>query len=302
MNIFLTGASGYIGGTVAVRLVAQGHAVRGLVRRPEKAAAVRALGVVPVEGTLDDAALLAREAQRADAVINTADSDHRGAAEALVAALAGSGKALLHTSGSSIVADAAAGEPGDAIYDDSIYDAGSPWQPTPDKAARVAIDRLVLGAQGVRAVVLCPCLIYGRGLGADPESLQLPALVAQARASGVARHVGRGLNTWSTVHVEDVADLYLLALARAEAGAFLFAENGEATFRDMVGAIARALGLGAAQAWPIDDAIKALGYGRAMYSQGSNSRVRGKRARALGWAPRHASVVAWIESAYRPAA
>jgi nucleoside-diphosphate-sugar epimerase len=125
--------------------------------------------------------------------------------------------------------------------------------------------------------------------------------VAEARATGVARHVGRGLNTWSTVHVEDVADLYVLALERAQPGTFLFAENGEATFRDMVGAIARALRLGPAQPWPIDDAIKALGHGRAMYSQGSNSRVRAPRARALGWAPRHASVVAWIESAYQPA-
>src|SRR5262249_10193141 len=108
-------------------------------------------------------------------------------------------------------------------------------------------------------------------------------------------------NTWSTVHVEDVADLYRLALERAPPGAFLFVENGEATFRDMVGAIARALRLGPAQPWPIDEAITALGFGRAMYSQGSNRRVRARRARALGWAPRHESVVAWIESAYRPA-
>jgi nucleoside-diphosphate-sugar epimerase len=300
MDIFLTGAGGYIGGTVAVRLIGQGHGVRGLVRSSAKAEAVRALGVVPVEGTLDDATLLAREARRADAVINCADSDHRGAVEALVDALAGTAKPLLHTSGSSIVADTAAGEPSDKIYDESIYDDGSGWEPTPDKAARVAIDRLVLSAPGVRSVVLCPCLIWGRGLGADPDSLQLPALVQQARASGVARHVGRGLNTWSTVHVEDVADLYLLALERAQPGAFLFVEHGEATFRAMVGAIARALRLGTAQDWPIDDAIKALGYGRAMYSQGSNSRVRGPRARALGWAPRHDNVVAWIESGFQP--
>jgi len=300
MDIFLTGASGYIGGTVAVRLIAAGHGVRGLVRNPEKAAAVRALGIVPVEGTLDDVNLLAREARRADAVVNAADSDHGGAVEALVDALAGTDKPLLHTSGSSIVADTAAGEPADAVYDESIYDAGSLWEPLADKAARVAIDRFVLSAP-LRPVVLCPCLIYGRGLGADPDSLQLPALMAQARASGVARHVGRGLNTWSTVHVEDVADLYLLALERAQPGTFLFVENGEATFRDMAGAIAHALGLGPAQPWPIADAIKALGYGRAMYAQGSNSRVRGPRARALGWTPRHASVLAWIEAAIRPA-
>src|SRR5262249_52299403 len=139
MDIFLTGASGYIGGTVAVRLIGQGHSVRGLVRAAAKAEAVHALGVIPVEGTLDDANLLAREARRADGVSTCADSDHRGAVEALVDALAGPGKPLLHTSGSSIVADTAAGEPSDKIYDESIYDAGSSWEPTPDKVARVAI-------------------------------------------------------------------------------------------------------------------------------------------------------------------
>lgn len=302
MDIFLTGASGYIGGTIAARLIAAGHRVRGLVRSAEKAKAVRRLGIEPVLGTLDDAALLAREAGRAEAVINAADSEHRGAAEALAGALAGTGKALLHTSGSSIVADTAAGEASDRVYDEAIYDPGTAWAPVPDKAARVAIDRLILSAKGVRGVVLCPCLIYGRGLGADPESLQLPLLAQYARKTGIARHVGNGRNIWSTVHIEDVADAYLLALEKAPAGSFLFVENGEASFRDMVGAIARALRFGPAEAWPIEDAIRELGQSRAMFSQASNSRVRARRTRALGWTPRHDSVLTWIETAFHPAA
>src|SRR5687767_11707862 len=110
MNIFLTGASGFIGSSVAARLIAASHVVRGLVRDPGKAAAVRAIGVEPVIGTLDDAALLTREAREADAVVNAASSDHRGAVEALVAGLTGSGRPLVHTSGSSIVGDEAMGE------------------------------------------------------------------------------------------------------------------------------------------------------------------------------------------------
>jgi hypothetical protein len=43
-------------------------------------------------------------------VINAASSDHRGAVETLIAALTGSGKALIHSSGSSIVAGLAMGE------------------------------------------------------------------------------------------------------------------------------------------------------------------------------------------------
>jgi len=106
---------------------------------------------------------------------------------------------------------------------------------------------------------------------------------------------GRGLNVWSTVHVEDVADLYRLALENPEARGFMFVENSEASFRDMVAAIGRKLGLGEPQPWPIEDAIREWGPDRATYALGSNSRVRGRRARALGWAPRRASVLDWIK-------
>ncbi len=141
MEIFLTGASGFIGSSVGARLLAAGHRLRGLVRDPAKAEAVRAIGIEPVVGTLDDAALLAREARAVDAVVNAASSDHREAVEALPSALAGSGKALVHTSGSSVVADEAMGEPSDRVFDEETE-----FAPAPDKAARVALDRRVLGA------------------------------------------------------------------------------------------------------------------------------------------------------------
>ena len=70
------------------------------------------------------------------------------------------------------------------------------------------------------------------------------------------------------------------ALEKTEPGAFYFIENGEASFRDMTAAMAQVLGLGAPQPWPIDEAITELGQATAVYSLGSNSRVRGARARA----------------------
>ncbi|MCP2256592.1 Nucleoside-diphosphate-sugar epimerase [Streptoalloteichus tenebrarius] len=297
MRVFLTGATGYIGGSLAARLVRDGHEVVGLTRSERGAEALRERGVAPVLGTLDDRAVLAREAAAADAVINAADSDHRVAAEALVDALAGSGKPLLHTSGSSIVGDDARGELSEHVYTEEDIRPDGPWRPTPDKAPRVAIDRLVLdaGTRGVRSVVLCNSLIYGHGRGIARDSVQIPRLVAQARASGVARHIGPGRNIWSTVHIDDVVDLYLLALADAPAGAFYFVENGEASFAEMTRAIAEALGLGPAEPWDIDSAIAEWGYEPAVYALGSNSRVRGVRAREeLGWTPRHGSVTDWI--------
>ncbi len=293
MNIFITGAAGYIGGEVATRLRAAGHAIRGLTRSESKAETLRRQGIVPVLGTLDDRELLIAEARAADAVVNAADSDHRGAAEALIAGLAGSGKPLLHTSGSSILADRAMGEAGARIFDEE-----TPFEPDPGKAARVAIDRLVLAAAGIRSAVICNSLVYGRSRGLHAESIQIPILVEEARRAGVPRYIGRGANIWSNVHIEDVGALYLLALGRAPAGSFFFAENGEASFKALVEALSRRLGFGGRTAsWPVEEAIAALGFSRAVFSLASNCRVRARRARALlDWQPHHGSVLAAIEA------
>jgi nucleoside-diphosphate-sugar epimerase len=289
MQVFITGANGFIGGAVASALISDGHTVRGLVRNKLKADAVAAHGVEPVVGSLDDAALLQAEARVADAVVNAASSDHRGAVEALIAGLTGSGKPFLHTSGSSIVADRAMGEPSDRIFHEA-----TPIEPEADKAARVAIDRLVLDAPGIRSVVLCNTMIYGNALGPPARSVQIPALVCQATTSGVARYIGRGLNRWSNVHIADVAALYASAITKAPAGTFMYVESGEEALGEIVRAIAARLGLGPAQSWSAEQAIAAWGRNMALFSLGSNSRVRGKAAADLGWSPTQRSVTSWI--------
>ena len=294
MKIFITGASGYIGGSVAAALVAAGHLVSGLVRSPERAAAVRALSIEPVIGTLSDAAVLAESAREADAVINAANSDDRGAVEAMLPALAGSKKLFLHTSGSSIVGDMAAGERRDAVYEDD-----TPIRPLPGKVARVAIDRLVLDSarNGVRAVVVCPTMIYGRGHGVHRESVQVPRLISLAKKHGAGRHVGRGENIWSNVHIDDLVPLYVLAFEKAPPGAFYYAENGENSYRELAEAISRMLGFGGrTQPMPIDEAVAEFGEIGAQFSYGSNSRVRAVRARReLGWAPKARTLLDEIE-------
>jgi nucleoside-diphosphate-sugar epimerase len=292
MNIFITGSAGFIGGSIATGLVQRGHQVTGLVRSAEQAEEMLNLGITPVIGTLDDSALLTEQARKADAVINAASSDHLGAVEALIAGLKGSNKTFLHTSGSSIVGDASGGKGSDVIYME-----GQLPEPTPDKAARVAIDNLVLDAarQGVNSAVICNTLIYGHSLGVKRDSVQLPRLLKQARKSNIVRHVGPGQNIWSNVHIEDVVELYALALEKNQPGTFYFVESGEAAFVDMTHAIAQALGLPAAQDWPLKDAEAEWGYEMANYGLGSNSRVRGKNARELlGWAPKRTSVIDWI--------
>ena len=294
MKVLVTGASGYIGGSVATALLAAGHRVVGLVRSDERAAEVRARGIEPLLGTLDDAGLLADAARAADAVINAANADHRGAVEAILKGLAGTEKAFLHTSGSSIVADLAAGERSDQVYDED-----TPVHPLPGRAARVALNDTVLAAAraGVRAVVLCPSLIYGPGRGVHASSIQVPWLIALAKKHGVPRHIGRGENIWSNVHIDDLVDLYLLALDKAPPGAFYYVANGENSMREACQAIGRMLGLGERTApMTIADAAAEWGEGAANYTMGSNSRVRAVRARReLGWAPHRRSLLEDIE-------
>jgi nucleoside-diphosphate-sugar epimerase len=294
MKIFCTGASGYIGGALAAALVEAGHEVRGLVRSAESADKVRKFGITPVIGTLDDSAILQAEAKAADAVINAASADHRAAATALLDALVGTGKAFIHTSGSSVVGTRTAGE-----RVENVYDEGSSFTPSPGRAARVALNKDILSysERGVRAVIVCPSLIYGLGRRTKPHSMQVPWLIRTARKHGVAKHYGPGENTWSNVHIDDLIDLYQRALKDAPAGASYYAENGENSMREVCAAISRMLGFGGAtKAMSLEEAAAEWGEGAAQDTMGSNSRVRGPRARSeLSWAPRARSLIDEVE-------
>jgi nucleoside-diphosphate-sugar epimerase len=295
MNVFVTGVGGYIGGSVAERLMAEGHKVSGLVRDTARAELLLARGIIPVIGELDDLQLLARSVREADVTVNTANADHAASALAMIDALAGSGKAFVHTSGSSLIGDDARG----LHVSNHVFDEDTPFVVEPLKLPRHALNLSILeGVRlGVRAVVVCPALIYGEGAGLQRDSIQIPFLVREARASGVVRVVGNGSNRWSTVHVADLADLYAAAVDRAPAGAFYFAENGESSFAEIGQAISSRLKLGPVEPWPAEEAASLWGEGRAYYTFGSNSRVRAKRARLeLGWQPGHDSALSWIRT------
>jgi len=292
MKIFITGATGYIGGSLAHRLLAEGHRVTGPVRSEARAEQARARGIVPVLGTLDDGAVLAEAARAADAVIDAASADHPASAGALLSALEGSGKVFLRTSGTSIVGTPAGGE---SVED--IFDEDTPFTPVPMRAPRVALDAKVRSANGLRTAVIAPCLIYGRGHGFNPDSIQVPWLIALARKRGVPKHIGSGANRWSNVHIDDLVALYLLALDKAPAGALYFPEGGENSMQEVCAAIGRMLGQdGQTESMTLEEAAAEWGEGPANYTMGSNSRVRGRRAREdLGWAPSGTSLIEEIE-------
>jgi nucleoside-diphosphate-sugar epimerase len=278
---------------VAAHLIAAGHQVTGLVRSPEKAEAVRARGIEPVLGTLDDGEILAQAARAADIVLNAASADHKGAVVALLDALAGSNKPFVHTSGSSIVGTRAKGERSDAVFDED-----TPITPSPARAARVALNEFILAYRdkGCRPVIVCPSLIYGKGHGANPDSVQVPLLIRLAKKRGNAAHAGPGENVWSNVHIDDLVTLYALAIDKAPAGGFYYAENGEHSMREACEAINRMLGFaGPPTAMSMAEAAAEWSEGTTEDTMASNSRVRAKRARQLGWKPTARGLIEEIE-------
>jgi nucleoside-diphosphate-sugar epimerase len=290
MKVFITGATGYIGGSVATKLLARGDHVIGLARSEEAAAALKKRGIEPLMGDLNAYTPFVDVSKRVDAVINAANSDNPFVVHALLDGLRGSGKTLIQTSGSSVVGNYDNGEASETILDEA-----SPFTPQPEKAMRVAIDKQVLAAEDIRGVVIRPTLIYGRGVGVAATSIQLPKLIDIAKKHGIPGHVGRGLNIWSHVHIADVVELFVVALVKATPGSLFYAESGEANFKSVAQSIGRMLGMGdATKEWPIGEAVETLGPG-AYLSFGSNSRVRGKRARELGWKPTQETLFDEIE-------
>lgn len=280
MRVFVGGATGYIGSAVAQSLKARGHHVLGSARNEAAAKKLEAAGVEPVQADLSDAASFARAAKSADGVIQVASTSDAHApeyepkaAQAILEAIAGTEKPFVLTSGVWVY-----GATGDK---DATED--TPVNPFPMVGWRIAVENAVLGAPKNRNSVVRPGLVYGRGAG-------IPAMFAGA-AKGQKRVAvpGDGKNRWSMVHVDDLGDLYALALEKAPAGTIYNGTSGEVITCEQFGrAVAKRFGAEYTP-WPLEEARKAMGpFADAL---ALDQAVKSPKALALGWKPKAANLV-----------
>ena len=294
MRVLVTGASGFVGGVVCAELLARGHDVAALVRRPGS----EPPGTEAVRGDLTDGASLraALEQARPECVIHLAAEIAAQRNEAKVREVNVEGTRRL------IDACVAAGRPrvvfastvvtGDAEGRTLDEDTPLPVQ-TAYGRSKQECERL-LRDSGLDAVVIRPGHVYGAGGWYAEE------FVKRLRAPGRFAVVGRGDNWWDVVRVEDVAAAIADAAERAPAGSlYHVADDEPIRYYDFVALTAQALGLGPPRRIPAALARLAAGRGPVLAvtrsARTSNERIK----RELGWAPRFPTAREGVPDAVR---
>jgi nucleoside-diphosphate-sugar epimerase len=315
MKILVTGATGFIGAAVARRL-AQEHEVLALSRSDAATAALRAAGLTPVEGDFADPASLAAPAALVDAIVSTASigqvggapdgfARDRDAVAVMTGALGDSGRPLIFTSGSAIFGIFTKGEASPIVFGEdhpvplpaAVFAPPEAEVPPPfveafggAMAPRAETEAAVRKAAGVRGIAIRPGLVYGDGKGYD-----LPNLIALTKAHGAAPHLGDGQVRQGYVHIDDLVELYVLALADAPAGAMLHGVTDEVTMGDLADAASRLAGFGGkTEALSLTEMYVRGGGGGVSLSL--NKRLASEETRNLvGWAPKRRDILADVE-------
>jgi nucleoside-diphosphate-sugar epimerase len=302
MKLFVIGGTGYIGSVVCERLLADGHVLRGLARSDAAAAQLSEAGVEPVRGAMGDVDVIGKEATAADGVVQIATggflvqaletvSEALATTDAVLAALAGTGKPYLYTAGTGAWLDT-----GLAFPERVVSEADPPTPPHFYAHFNEIITKL-LNSEDVWTIVPTPGQLYGRGGGYIGP---IARMFNDIRKHGVVHAVNHD-NAMTFVHVDDLADLYALILGTPSASGLYFAATDTVHALDVARAVSVAAGLGG-ELQMVDHLTMRTLNGRANELDFfANCRASSDRAiNELGWRPHRPGVVQELTSLPRP--
>jgi nucleoside-diphosphate-sugar epimerase len=281
MNVFITGATGYVGLSVALAYRRAGHNVWGLVRNENKARPVAMHEIRPVIGTLENPDSWRAAAKDCSVMIHAAfdySTDGLALDKQTVEALLSLGrdgrqpKTLIYTSGVWVYGNTR-GE---------LADETAPLQPPRMVSRRPDTEDLVLNASEVRGLVMRPGCLYGRQGGLT--GMWFAGAVNDKQLTVV----GDGENRWAMVHADDLADAYLRAGESGLGGeVFNITDRSRWSTREMAAAVARATGhSGDIRFLPVPEAAKSMGEFAECLALDQHVDSR-KAVRLLGWQPKY---------------
>jgi len=268
INIFLTGATGYIGGSILTALLQHSNAsnfsITALIRGDdERVKKLASLNVTPLVGSNESFDIIEKVATESHVVIHTANSsDDLPSTQAIISGLnkktktTGKPAIYIHTSGTCVIGEDVRGKKGS----ENVYTDLDPAQinGVSDKKPHRNVDLFIINSADenplLKTVIIIPPLIYGIGTGLfNRTSIQLPCLIKAALKRHKAEMIGPGEATWNSVHIDDLCDAYMIIFDQLIATygpdakptvqrnpylttgreGYYFAENGTYTWRQL---------------------------------------------------------------------
>ncbi|KAJ5301291.1 hypothetical protein N7508_006154 [Penicillium antarcticum] len=321
-RVLLTGATGYIGGSVLATLKKSEHEniqnaqIDVLIRGEGRRALFDPFGVqvIPFQ-SLDETDFIRKLSSDYNVIINTASAFHTESAKAMIEGLSdrqsktGQKTHFIHTSGTSSIGDYPISptyiEPNELQDDSNIYEYQSSREAHSTYKQRttdLAVFNTGLETNIKTTIIMAPT-IFGKGTGpANNLSIQIPALIRRSLEYKQAVVINDGAGEWDHIHISDLTSLFEIVLFKVRTGehvpdgkeGLLFAETGRHTWLDIskdiasVGKELKVLDSEGVHNVSLDEATAWSVNGNVQVRElgfASNARSKAIRGRALGWTP-----------------
>lgn len=324
-QIFLTGATGFVGGTI-LSCLSKAHPnlhIHALIRREEDAQELKSVypNLKTIIGDLASLPLITRAAAEADFVIH-AGGDNIAAISAMIDGLASN--PITTTKNSSHLSRLISLTGPRSLIDFSKPISGAlepgtdPWSDLHDTHAilNVPKDRIHAGAdqaviaysvaKGVGTMLVSPGQLWGQGKGHLKKASNSAFYYEAVKSRGRAFVIGDGTATWSWTSIGDLGDAIVFLLEqsltteskkRAELGVnengYYFVRTGDLSMMERAEAVSKRLDLGAVETLSVSSAKEIHPFGPIMW--GCGVRTRADRLAELGWKPKDTDWKALME-------